>query len=159
MQLHLHWLLTESWFWIIPELIFSEFINWNTSWPFRLEIHRLRSFFKFTVDLNSDWLIRLTDQNPKVIFLLCLPSFQNRRFLNVFFLEISKHFRKTLIISVKISCWWQCYFGDNIFMKIFKCLWLISWSTYPAAPFEKWPIFNDLSPKSEISQQTANTNS
>ena len=113
LQLHLHWLLTESWFWIIPELIFSEFINWNTSCPFRVWSSDLRFivkiFFKLTVDIGSDWLVRLTDQNQEPILTW------------VFILRFLR-----LCFSVTISCWWQWNLSTNCEYKQSKCLFSLS---------------------------------
>ena len=47
-----------TWTWIIPELIFIWFINWNTFCSFRLEIYRIGSLSSSrSTKLGSDWSI------------------------------------------------------------------------------------------------------
>ena len=122
---------SASWTWIIPELIFIGFINWNTFCPFRLEIYRIRSLWSSqSIKLNSDWpiteLIWLANRNnesesgtdPDMSFYFSTSSSRFFFFFaSKFFKMVSSHnfFESFFLNSSKY------HVGDTQLVTIFKC--------------------------------------
>ena len=116
-----------TWTWIIPELIFIRFINWNTFCSFRLEIYRIRSFSSsWSTKLGSDWLLkrriwlalRINESkwwtDPDMSFYFSTSSSRFFFSSKLFKLVTSHNFFESFFLdSSKYFC---SYFGDNIIL-------------------------------------------